>query len=267
MDFYFLSVLITYLWRIGFVSLGFRMRGLKISLILSGLSMLAACAQPSTVDEINDPHEAQNRKVHEFNKTVDRKVFKLVAQAYTDVVPDPVEDAVSNFANNLSLPSNIVNQLAQGEVGFAIESTSIFLVNTTVGLGGLVDVAGWNGEYAHPTDFGETLAKWGMGEGAYVELPVLGPSTERDALGKVMDRLANPLSGLSAEQESIATAAKIGEVLSDRVEYSDVIDQTLYQSADSYSQARLFYLQSRRNQIGYEFEGEDALFEELYGSE
>ena len=80
MDFYFLSVLITYLWRIGFVSLGFRMRGLKISLILSGLSMLAACAQPSTVDEINDPHEAQNRKVHEFNKTVDRKVFKLVAQ-------------------------------------------------------------------------------------------------------------------------------------------------------------------------------------------
>ena len=86
-------------------------------------------------------------------------------------------------------------------------------------------------------------------------------------LGKVLDRVTNPLSGLTAQQEGIATAAKIGEVLSDRVEYGDVIDQTLYQSADSYSQARLFYLQSRRNQLGYQFEGEDALFEELYGSE
>ena len=76
-----------------------------------------------------------------------------------------------------------------------------------------------------------------------------------------------PLLILTAERESIATAAKIGEFLSDRVEYGDVIDQTLYQSADSYSQARLFYLQSRRNQLGYEFEGEDAFFEELYGSE
>jgi phospholipid-binding lipoprotein MlaA len=82
-----------------------------------------------------------------------------------------------------------------------------------------------------------------------------------------LDRVTNPLSGLTVEQESIATAAKIGEVLSDRVEYGDVIDQTLYQSADSYSQARLFYLQSRRNQLGYQFEDEDALFEELYGSE
>ena len=75
-----------------------------------------------------------------------------------------------------------------------------------------------------------------------------------------MDRVTNPLSGLTAQQEGIATAAKIGS-LSDRVEYGDVIDQTLYQSADSYSQARLFYLQSRRNQLGYQFEV-DALFEE-----
>jgi phospholipid-binding lipoprotein MlaA len=205
--------------------------------------------------------------MHELNKAVDQAVLKPVAQAYSDVVPDPMEDAVSNFANNLGMPSNVMNHLAQGEVGFAIESTGIFLVNSTVGLGGLVDVAGWNSQYAHATDFGETLAKWGLGEGAYVELPLLGPSTGRATLGKVLDRVTNPLSGLTAEQESIATAAKIGEVLSDRVEYGDVIDQTLYQSADSYSQARLFYLQSRRNQLGYQFEDEDALFEELYGSE
>lgn len=243
------------------------MRGLKIALSSFCLTGLVACAQPNAIDEINDPHEVQNRKTHALNKTIDKNVLKPVAQTYTDVVPDPVEDAVSNFANNLGMPANVLNHLAQGEVGYAIESTSIFLVNTTVGLGGLVDVAGWNEQYPHPTDFGETLAKWGMGEGAFVEIPLLGPSTERDALGKVLGSITNPLSALPLDQQNIATAAKIGEVLSDRIEYGDVIDQTLYQSADSYSQARLFYLQNRRNQIGYEFEDEDSLFEELYGSE
>ena len=243
------------------------MHGLNIVLMAFCLTGLVACAQPGAIDEINDPHEEQNRKMHELNKAVDQAILKPVAQAYGDLVPDPVEDAVSNFANNLGMPSNVLNHLAQGEVGYTIESTGIFLVNSTVGLGGLVDVAGWNGQYAHSTGFGETLAKWGLGEGAYVELPLLGPSTELAALGKILDRMTNPLTGLTAEQESIATAAKIGKVLSDRVEYGDVIDQTLYQSADSYSQARLFYLQSRRNQLGYKFESEDALFEELYGSE
>jgi phospholipid-binding lipoprotein MlaA len=94
----------------------------------------------------------------------------------------------------------------------------------------------------------------------------LGPSTERATLGKVLDRVANPLSGLTAKQESIMTAAKIGEILSDRVEYDDVIDQTLYKSADSYSQTRILYLQRRRNQLDYQFDGEDSVFEELYGS-
>ena len=156
-----------------------------------------------------------------------------------------------------------MNHLAQGEVGYAIRSTGIFLVNSTVGLGGLVDVAGWNGQYAHATDFGETLAKWGLGEGPMSELR-FGPSTERAALGKVLDHVTNPLSGLTAQQEGIATAAKIGE-LGDRVKYGDVIDPTLYQSADSYSRAG-YDMQSRRNQLGYQFEGEDALFGNL-GSE
>lgn len=243
------------------------MRGLKIVLISLCLTGLVACAQPSAIDEINDPYEEQNRKMHELNKAVDQAVLKPVAQTYSDVVPDPVEDAVSNFANNLGIPSNVLNHLAQGEMGYAIESTGIFLVNSTVGLGGLVDVAGRKGQYPRATDFGETLEKWGLGEGVYVELPLLGPSTERAALGKVVDIVTNPLSRLTLAQEGIATAAKIGEVLSDRVDYGDVIDQTLYQSADSYSQARLIYLQSRRNQLGYQFESEDALFEELYGSE
>jgi phospholipid-binding lipoprotein MlaA len=243
------------------------MRGLKIILMAFCLTGLVACAQPRAIDEINDPYEAQNRKIHEFNKVVDQAVLKPAAQTYSDVVPDPVEDAVSNFANNLGMPSNVLNHLAQGELGYAIESTGIFLVNSTVGLGGLADVAGWNGQYAHATDFGETLQKWGLGEGVYVELPLLGPSTERAALGKVLDSVTNPLSRLTVAQEGIVTAAKIGEILSDRVEYGDVVDQILYQSADSYSQTRLFYLQSRRSQLGYQFEAEDALFEELYGSE
>ena len=117
------------------------MRGLKIVLTSFCLTGLVACAQPGAIDEINDPYEEQNRKMHELNKAVDQAVLKPVAQAYSDVVPDPVEDAVSNFANNLGMPSNVMNHLAQGEVGYAIESTGIFLVNSTVGLGGLVDVA------------------------------------------------------------------------------------------------------------------------------
>ena len=242
------------------------MRGLKIVLMSFCLTGLVACAQPSAIGEINDPHEEQNRKMHELNKAVDQAVLKPVAQTYSDMLPDPVEDAVSNFANNLGMPSNVLNHLAQSEVDYAIESTGIFLINSTVGLGGLVDVAGWNGQYAHATDFGETLAKWGLGEGAYVELPLLGPSTERAALGKLLDRVTNPLSQLSVAQQGIATVAKIGEILSDRVEYDDVIDQTLYESADSYSQTRILYLQRRRNQLDYQFDGEDSVFEELYGS-
>jgi hypothetical protein len=93
------------------------MRGLKIVLTSFCLTGLVACAQPGSIDEINDPHEGQNRKMHELNKTVDQAVLKPVAQAYSDVVPDPVEDAVSNFANNLGMPSNVLNHLAQGEVG------------------------------------------------------------------------------------------------------------------------------------------------------
>ena len=242
------------------------MRGLKIVLMSFCLMGLVACAQPTAITEINDPHEEQNRKMHDLNKAVDQAVLKPVAQTYSDVLPDPLEDAVSNFANNLGMPSNVLNHLAQSEVDYAIESTGIFLINSTVGLGGLVDVAGWNGQYAHATDFGETLAKWGLGEGAYVELPLLGPSTERAALGKLLDRVTNPLSQLSVAQQGIATVAKIGEILSDRVEYDDVIDQTLYKSADSYSQTRILYLQRRRNQLDYQFDGEDSVFEELYGS-
>ena len=126
-----------------------------------------------------------------------------------------------------------------------------FVFNTIFGIGGLGDPAGELGLYEDETDFGETLHVWGAAEGAYVELPVLGPSTERDAVGKVVDLFLNPLSYVLPKPEKYyATGVKVVSKVGDRGRYSDTIDSVLYDSADSYAQARTIYLQNRRFELG-----------------
>ena len=202
---------------------------------------------------INDPYEIQNRKVHAFNRSLDRSLVRPAGKGYATVVPEEVADSVGNFAENLDRPSNVVNATLQGDLRGAGLSTTRFLINSVLGIGGLFDVASDFGVPEHDTDFGETLHVWGVKEGAYVELPVLGPSTQRDALGSAVDLFTNPLRyTLDAPEENYEIVAGVASRVGDRGRFADAIDSILYESADSYAQLRLIYLQNRRAELGDE---------------
>ena len=222
--------------------------------LLTATILLAGCAaqDPAATGEVFDPFEDQNRSVHAFNKDVDRGVVRPVSKGYTTVVPDDIETGVVRIAENLSLPSDIVNNILQLNMRGAIEDGARLVVNTTVGLGGFFDPASEMGMPAPTnTDFGETLHVWGVQEGAYVKLPVLGPATTRRTVGYVVDLFTNPITYLwESPQNLIGTAAGVASGLSRRQRFSDTIDQILYESEDSYALSRTTYLQNRRFELG-----------------
>lgn len=199
---------------------------------------------------INDPWESTNRATHAFNKSSDSGVVSRAAQVYVTVMPEPVVTTVANFSDNLSTPKLVVNNLLQADGKGAFINTVRFVVNSTVGWGGLFDVATMAGIYEEETDFGETLHVWGAREGPYLELPILGPSTERDAIGRVVDLFTNPLGYVLPKPEKYAgPASGVLKKFGDRGRYSQTFDSVLYDSADSYAQARSAYLQARRYQL------------------
>lgn len=211
---------------------------------------LAGCSVPgpgATPGEVHDPYEEANRAVHAFNKGVDRAVLRGAGEVYDTVLPDPVKQGVRNFSDNLSIPGTVVNQILQGRFGRAGRNTLRFTTNTLTGFGGLVDVAQTFELTKDETDFGETLHVWGVREGAYVELPFFGPSTERDAVGRLVDFALDPLdTALSQSEQRTRTGLRVVDIVGARGARGDAIDGLLYGSADSYSQLRLIYLQNRR---------------------
>lgn len=225
-------------------------RSLRISVLLVAVGTLAACGAKPSADGINDPFEPTNRKVHAFNKGVDRAFFSPASKGY-GVVPEPVKRAVGNVADTLDLPGDIANNLLQLRIFAAAENTLRLGVNLTFGLAGTIDVSSELGLQGRPTDFGETLYVWGVGEGPYMELPFAGPSTARDTVGSVVDIALNPVRlALPKKEATAATVLKLFSRLGDRERYSDTVDSLLYESADSYAQARLLYLQNRRFSLG-----------------
>lgn len=230
---------------------------------------LGACARETVPVGFNDPYEPTNRRIHEFNRGVDKAVLKPLASAYGSIVPPPISQGVSNFAGNLDGPGDVVNDILQANPEDAVKNTARFLVNTTIGIGGLFDPATKMGLMGAPTDFGETLHVWGAKEGRYVEVPFLGPSTTRDFTGTVVDVVFNPLRLVLQEPETYwMTGAKLASRLGDRARYSETVDSILYESADSYAQARLLYLQNRRFALGQTGSAadasDDANFEDPY---
>ena len=239
----------------------------KISGLVALVFLLAACAQKPAPSGINDPDEANNRKMHAFNLALDETILKPLSSGYGGV-PGPLKDGLTNFADNLDVPGDVVNNLVQGRPDYALENTLRFAVNTILGIGGLFDPASELGIMGKETDFGETLHVYGFGEGAYVELPLLGPSTERDVVGSIVDVGLNPVRLLLPSPESyVGTVAGLASRLGDRSQYSDTLDSILYQSADSYAQLRLLYLQNRRFELGQTI-GDDSFldpYEDPYG--
>jgi phospholipid-binding lipoprotein MlaA len=225
-------------------------QGRRLSLALAAATSLAACAAGPASDGINDPFESTNRKIHDFNKGVDRTLVGPASKGY-GVVPEPLKRAVGNVADTLDLPGDIANNLLQLRLVAAAENTLRLGVNLTFGLAGTIDVSSELGLEGRPTDFGETLHVWGVGEGPYLELPLAGPSTARDTVGSVVDVALNPVRlALPDKEATAATILKLFSRLGDRDRFSNTVDSLLYESADSYAQARLLYLQNRRFQLG-----------------
>ena len=169
-----------------------------LSVCLIAAFALSACAtqQKTSTDGVYDPFEKLNRNVYGFNESVDKAITGPAARAYNNNVPKPARDGLSNFLANANSPVTFFNDLLQAKPGRAAETLSRFLINSTVGLGGLIDVAGKSNLEGHTEDFGQTLAVWGVPQGAYVMAPLLGPSTLRDTVGGIVDRVFDPLTWL-----------------------------------------------------------------------
>lgn len=232
--------------------------GLWLPIWLALCVALAACATTGTgstgsvgadqAENSDDPLEPFNRAMYTFNDKLDRYFLKPVAKGYRAVVPSPARTGISNFFSNLHEPGVMVNDALQGKFLHAASDLGRFLVNTTIGIYGLFDVATHFGLERHNEDFGQTLGKWGVGSGPYLVLPFLGPSNFRDAPSLYVDYELYPPSHM--EEQSTASKLYGVEVISTRaqlLEAGDILEQAAGQ--DPYIFVREAYRQRRRNLI------------------
>ena len=230
----------------------------------TGLLALAACAtaEPGDLSD-TDKTTGFNRAMHEFNLALDRNVLRPAAKGYDFVTPALFKHLIGNGFSHLELPGDFINYVLQGEVDPALETLGRFTVNTVVGAGGLLDPATEFGLSKQETDFGVTLGRHGVAEGNYFVLPFIGPTTTRDAVGSVVGRAFHPLTYLGFIAPGVSPEAGIGirvlGAVDTRDRRADLIDEILYESADSYISLRSVYLQRRRALVA----GDEAAAETL----
>jgi phospholipid-binding lipoprotein MlaA len=211
------------------------------------IMLLTGCAaRQKGVDY--DPLEPVNRKIFWFNDKLDIYVLEPVATRWKQVVPDPMRVAISRFFANVRFPINVANNLLQGKVGEGLGEVGRFAINTTVGVLGFMDPAdGW-GLHPHPQDTGVTLGRWGLRPGAYLVLPVLGPSDARDTGGLLSDYAlaVYPWFITTTTAYVSATGAKTVELVNERARYLKEVQSAKAAAIDYYSFVRNAYLQRRR---------------------
>jgi len=215
-----------------------------VAIVLSGCATVPA----DSGNDSRDPIESFNRQVFEFNEVVDRAVLKPVAQAYEYVLPEPVRDCIGNIFSNFREPSNAVNNLLQGKPIDAASDTCRFVVNSTVGLLGCFDPARQMGLEKHNEDFGQTLGRWGIGSGPYLVVPILGPSTVRDAIGIYG---AEPYLDINFYIDNVRVRNAIlgTRVVNQRAELLQTDDLISGAALDKYRFIRDGYLQRRRSLV------------------
>jgi phospholipid-binding lipoprotein MlaA len=207
-----------------------------------------ASAQEEVVgEETNDPLESVNRGIFEFNRHVDSFVLKPVATAYTTWVPGFFRERVHSMLVNLRAPVVLANDLLQGEGERAGITVARFLVNSTLGFAGMFDMATEMGLEHHDEDFGQTLAVWGVDEGPYLMIPVLGPSNLRDGAGRIVDLFLDPFNYL-VDDEYIYARSGVA-LLDARARYSGMIEDLEATSIDLYATYRTLYRQHRGDEI------------------
>jgi phospholipid-binding lipoprotein MlaA len=209
---------------------------------------LAGCA--TDPGDQNDPYEKTNRSIFAFDQGVDHAVARPVAVFYNHVVPAVARDGVHNALINLHSPVVFANDLLQGETTRAGQTLGRTVVNSTLGLGGLVDVAAKIGIPGHDEDFGQTLAVWGSGEGPYLVLPFAGPSNPRDVVGMGGDIAMDPFTWISFNNSTLWYGIRAGmNVIDLRASNVDNLDQIERTSVDLYATTRSLYRQHRNAEI------------------
>jgi phospholipid-binding lipoprotein MlaA len=224
------------------------------------LACVLAAAPGLAQDRENDPLEPVNRAVFEFNRVLDGLILEPAARMYRTVAPQFVRDGVDNFLVNLRTPIVLANDLLQGEFARAEKTLGRFMLNTILGFGGLIDVGGRVGmPDRHSEDFGQTLAVYGVGEGPYLVLPLLGPSNPRDAVGRVVDLAFDPVFFLAPTDVGYGRFG--AEALTFREQNIETVDELERSSIDFYAATRSLVRQLRANEIR---NGAPAPIEDIY---
>lgn len=219
-----------------------RIKSLALAVAAAGL--LAGCA---TSGNSKDPIEGFNRAMFAFNEGLDSTIIKPVATGYEAALPSPVRTGVTNFFGNIADLLIGVNNLLQGKAPEAFGDLGRVVINSTIGLLGLFDIASEAGLEKHDEDFGQTFGRWGVGNGAYVVIPVFGPRTARDTAGLVLDVAADPLTHLGAgDGRDVLLALRTVNIRANLLPADKVIEEA---ALDKYSYIRDGYLQRRRNLI------------------
>ncbi len=240
------------LYRLGVVAVA--------AMLMSGVPFsAAAAAQDASASsdgveaDSNDPLESLNRAIFSFNEVFYKMLLRPVSVLYKGFIPPPVRNAVSNVLDNLDAPIVLFNDILQGEPQRAWQTTERFLVNSTVGIGGIMDPAdSMLGVPGHSEDFGQTLAVWGVGEGFYMVLPLFGPSSPRDGIGKLLvDGYLDPINNWANNtnnDELVWTRVGLSAV-DDYSGVMDELDQIKKTSIDYYAAVRSMYRQKRQTLI------------------
>ncbi len=222
----------------------------KITVIIASslaFGMLSGCASQAN----KDPLEGMNRGIYKFNDVTDKAVFKPVATAYKAVAPTPVRVGINNFFSNLGMVTTVLNDLLQFKLAYAFTDAGRFVINSTFGLAGFIDVAGMDKIERRKEDFGQTLGYWGVGSGAYLVLPFLGPSSLRDATGLVVDTAtSDPITYThNIGQIRLHNQLRAAQFIDKRTELLTATDLVDEASLDPYAFMRDAYLQRRANLV------------------
>lgn len=221
------------------------MRHVPVRVALAAAALLSGCAH-SPAEDPPDPLEPVNRAVFAFNEQADKFVLRPVAKSYDWVMPGFARTGVRNFFSNATYPTVIVNDLLQLKGQMLAQDFCRFVLNSTFGVLGLIDVATPGGLPENNEDFGQTLGHWGVGPGWYLMLPLLGPSDNRDLVGRVTDSFTSPL--FYAEPDEQVYAAGVLDAVDRRAALLKA-DRFLEQQLDRYVFVRTIYLQTRQNKV------------------
>jgi phospholipid-binding lipoprotein MlaA len=228
----------------------FRLKFL-LAVVLTGAA-LSGCASTDNPESLaqNDPWEPTNRAIFGFNQDVDNAVAKPVAKFYNRVVPQFARTGLHNVLSNIGEPVTFANDVLQGDGKAGMETLGRFTLNSTIGIGGLFDVASKAGLPERAEDFGQTLGVWGAGEGPFLVMPFLGPAPPRDLGGKVADQFLDPFTYMRFDGYWTFTYARAGlGVLDLRAQHVEDLEQIERTSVDFYATQRSLYRQFRNSEI------------------